>query len=61
MKEIKKCPFCGGEAEIVVCNILYESNNKYIVRCKKCSAETDLCETREKAVERWNERVMVEE
>lgn len=54
---IKDCPFCGGKAEIVVCNILYERENKYIVRCNDCLTETTLCESREKAVEKWNRRV----
>ena len=50
MKELKKCPFCGGEAEIAGYKIFW-------VICKECTAETKSFDTREEAIEAWNRRV----
>lgn len=49
MKELKKCPFCGGEAEIAGYKIFW-------VICKECTAETKGFDTREEAIEAWNRR-----
>lgn len=54
MAELKPCPFCGGEAEIV--------NNGYFVdvSCKdhRCRgwAESLMNNTEEEAIEAWNRR-----
>lgn len=32
MKELKPCPFCGGEAEII------RTNNAFYVQCTCCNA-----------------------
>ena len=45
MDKLKKCPFCGGEAEI------------FWVICKECTAETKDFDTKEEAIEAWNRRV----
>jgi len=62
MEELKKCPFCGGEADVCVTPWDYENNkpannHKYVVECKDCLAETDSYTTREEAIEAWERRV----
>lgn len=54
LAELKKCPFCGGEA------ILYkyfDFVNKHRVECTNCDMHTPVYITKEKAVEVWNRRV----
>ena len=52
MSELKPCPFCGGEAELMV--------GKYYgtkwVECKTCHAESDAFDTRAEAIDAWNRR-----
>ena len=50
--DLKRCPFCGGEAEVT----LFLGN--YIVACKGCPGSTFPCKgmTEEEAVEAWNRR-----
>lgn len=50
MEDLKKCPFCGGKAEIVGYKIFW-------VICKECTAETKSFDTREEAIDAWNRRV----
>ena len=52
MNELRKCPFCGGEAE------LFEvfPGRFYAVVCPHCVVETTYYETSEKAIEAWNRR-----
>lgn len=40
MEELKRCPFCGGEARIISDHIEYE--DVYAVVCKKCWASVGL-------------------
>lgn len=49
-KELKKCPFCGGEAEIVGYKFSW-------IVCKECSAETGVFDTKIEAIKAWNRRV----
>lgn len=55
MMELKPCPFCGGEAEVI--------NNGYFVdvSCKdmNCRGYADIlsCKTTKEAIEAWNRRV----
>jgi Lar family restriction alleviation protein len=54
MEELKKCPFCGGEA------ILYKSFdyvNKCRVECTNCNICTQNYDTKGEAIEAWNRRV----
>lgn len=57
-RELRECPFCGGEAEIFAYDPYdgYQGNlTVYLVRCTKCGVEL----TREKkdtAIETWNRR-----
>lgn len=58
MEELKKCPFCGGEAEFI--RSVYSRDWK--VSCamsRTCYVipSTDFFETKEEAVIAWNRRV----
>ncbi len=73
MDELKKCPFCGGEAEM--CNSMDKLLGKFwYIRCKKCySRGSGIYESGrnlepeeeyaaikgawENAIEAWNKRV----
>ena len=52
--ELKPCPFCGGEAEI----ISGASNRQvFFVTCDTCGAETPwIARTKAEAAEAWNRR-----
>jgi Lar family restriction alleviation protein len=50
MEELKKCPFCGGEAKIVGYSLFW-------IVCKECFAETDAFDTKIEAIKAWNRRV----
>lgn len=59
--EPKKCPFCGGEAEVVGHYVKGGPNNyQYFVRCKRCKVRPTLYgmnfKKKEKAIEAWNRR-----
>ena len=59
MAELKKCPFCGGEAEVVKAHSGV-AMFPYTVVCKsdECSASVGVFkETRGEAIEAWNNRV----
>ena len=57
MADLKPCPFCGGEAELI-------ENNRYTdihsVMCKNCYSESDRYNTKENAVKAWNTRKLEE-
>lgn len=58
MAELQKCPFCGGEAEVVKVHSGV-AMFPYTVVCKsdECSASVGVFkETIEKAIEAWNNR-----
>lgn len=57
MNELKRCPFCGGTAEIVKVKSMNYSH-LIIVRCTRCMASTKTFDDRkpEYAVEAWNVR-----
>lgn len=69
MKELKKCPFCGGEAKLRKKNrtiINGETKRNCYVHCCDCDARAerfvyyDYAEPRyfhEKAIEAWNQRI----
>ena len=63
MKEYKvlPCPFCGGEAHVVIDNLTYHS----FVECQECGArgaklewESEYCAT-DLAAEKWNKRAIL--
>jgi len=59
---IKKCPFCGSEAELLTFCLPFadESDYKKYVQCSNddCMVcpSTDLCATADEAIEIWNKR-----
>lgn len=56
MEELKKCPFCGGEAEV---RGIKDFDGKVImssVVCKKCEASTRSYGSENGAIEAWNSR-----
>lgn len=59
MGELKKCPFCGGEAEILRYGMSLTSDVK--VFCAECHASTGkFHKTREEAIAAWNIRKPME-
>ncbi len=52
-KELKRCPFCGGTAEIFMKDWPYA---KTAVRCTKCKTETKGFGSAADAVEAWQRR-----
>ena len=53
--DIKPCPFCGGEAKVMNGCACYEPDD-YWIRCKKCEAETRICDSEAAAIAAWNMR-----
>ena len=57
MEDLKKCPFCGGEAILGV----YHGFNKEIIfayiHCRECGVNTRSCALEITAREAWNRRV----
>ena len=60
MRELKPCPFCGGEAYICKENIPYQPT-LYAVDCGnddcQVAPSTDFFTDKAKAIETWNRRV----
>lgn len=53
-EELKPCPFCGGEAEIVEDRLYGE--DYYAGRCRSCAATSIFEFTKEEAIAAWNRR-----
>lgn len=57
MTKLKRCPFCGGEAEMItdIPNFTgcFDLN---VVECKKCHCQTEELEARWQVIESWNTR-----
>ena len=53
MSELKPCPFCGGEAELL---IVPGKQTKWVIRCRKCFANNGAFVSDHDAVEAWNRR-----
>lgn len=60
MEELKKCPFCGGDAAISYDPDGVEDTMghkwRWNVVCNRCAASTGLCHSEQKAKEAWNRR-----
>ena len=61
MSELKKCPFCGGEARIKSRYIGYGSvglgaRDWYTVECNECRAKSDEYGAELEAIAAWNRR-----
>lgn len=53
MIELKRCPFCGGEA-ILLSNFW---GAEYFIECRVCTVETAPYDTEAEAADAWNRRV----
>ena len=55
MNELRSCPFCGGNAELI------HSGGKYTVSCGRggCMANISWCPDIDSAVKAWNTRTPV--
>lgn len=49
-KELKSCPFCGGNGSYS------NAGFGFIVKCKKCGSKTSIQESGKEAAEAWNSR-----
>ena len=54
-EELKRCPFCGGTANIAKGRI------EFWAYCPHCGAQIELCETKQEAVKAWNTRTIENE
>lgn len=55
--ELKACPFCGGEATVVILTLSdrEETKEPYVI-CKTCHAMSAWYMSREDAINAWNRR-----
>lgn len=54
-KELKPCPFCGNDAEIL--ELEYKEQQKvYGIRCKSCFCKTGYYTSKSGVREAWNRR-----
>ena len=69
MAELKPCPFCGGEAKVMVCDgagtyctdigtelFMGRKMSHCLVRCKKCGVKTKAYLTRRGVFNAWDRR-----
>lgn len=52
-KQLKPCPFCGGEANIYQ---MHFWGTTYTCECSDCGIETKPMDTEAEAIEAWNRR-----
>ena len=61
MSELKRCPFCGGEAEIIYEDFEYDPDCMSLlycrVKCLDCEAGTHWYKSDLAAARAWNRRV----
>ena len=62
---LKRCPFCGGEAEFGQCSLAEDNDNAgaEFISCVQCDATTALVfpcmdEAKTMLMERWNKRAL---
>lgn len=57
--ELKPCPFCGGEAKILIRKVntgFFPRGGTYYVHCKNCLITTQPRKKLENVIEAWNRR-----
>lgn len=55
MAELKPCPFCGGEAEILTAESM-RGGYLFGIMCNDCCSRGDVYETEAEAIAAWNTR-----
>lgn len=55
MSDLKKCPFCGGEAMIDNYEKML-TGRYYMIVCRKCKCNSEKFKIKENAVRAWNTR-----
>ena len=63
MEQLKKCPFCGGEADVFKASDLGDfswNSDRFTVKCRSCFCGTGLYSDSERAIEMWNTRKPME-
>ena len=59
MTVLKRCPFCGGKARLLMCSPSVpwtEPSVTWVIACDACRAQTQESLTEKQAVEVWNHR-----
>ena len=56
IKELRPCPFCGGESRLCHVANSESSSPLYFVKCNCCDIRTPTYSSKETVVERWNNR-----
>ena len=59
MTELKPCPFCGGEADIFDYWNEWKKKYRWVVMCTNCKGGLGELDTKEEAIEKWNNRWMI--
>ena len=54
-EKLKPCPFCGGDAEVLPCAVVFESVEYWFVKCSECEARS-CADEKWAVVEAWNRR-----
>lgn len=57
MTELKPCPFCGGEAEILTAESM-RGGYLFGIMCNDCCSRGDVYETEAEAIAAWNTRAV---
>ena len=55
MNELKPCPFCGGEAEILTAESMH-GGYLFGIMCNDCRSRGDVFDTEAEAIKAWNTR-----
>jgi Lar family restriction alleviation protein len=53
-KELKPCPFCGGDAKLI--QGFEPLDDSFFVDCQKCEMSGQIVSTRDAAIDAWNRR-----
>lgn len=55
MSELKPCPFCGGEAEMLTAESMHDGY-LFGIMCNDCRSRGDVYDTEAEAIAAWNSR-----
>ena len=57
MEELRKCPFCGGEAELNAKQYHPATSACWVIRCLECFGHGAVLDSPDGAIKAWNRRV----